>query len=37
MSSSSRKILRSVLHQLGTDEEPEEVVGSCVVIGSVVK
>jgi hypothetical protein len=36
MSSSSRKILRSVLHQLGTDEEPEEVVGSCDAIRSVI-
>jgi hypothetical protein len=34
-SSSSRKILRSGLRQLGTDEEPEEVAGSCDVIGSV--
>jgi hypothetical protein len=36
MSSSSRKILRSGLRQLGTDEEPEEVVGSCDVLGSVI-
>jgi hypothetical protein len=36
-SSSSRKILRSSLRQLGTDEEPEEVVGSCDVIRSVIK
>jgi hypothetical protein len=35
-SSSSRKILRSNLRQLGTDEEPEEVVGSCDVIESVI-
>jgi hypothetical protein len=35
-SSSSRKILRSGLRQLGTDEEPEEVAGSCDVIGSVI-
>jgi hypothetical protein len=35
-SSSSRKILRSGLRQLGADEEPEEVVGSCDVIGSVI-
>jgi hypothetical protein len=34
-SSSSRKILRSGLRQLGTDEEPEEVAGSCDVIGNV--
>jgi hypothetical protein len=34
--SSSRKILRSGLHQLGTDEEPEEVAGLCGVIGSVI-
>jgi hypothetical protein len=34
-SSSSRKILRSGLRQLGTDEEPE-VAGSCDVIGSVI-
>jgi hypothetical protein len=34
--SSSRKILRSGLRQLGTDEEPEEVVGSCDVIRSVI-
>jgi hypothetical protein len=31
-SSSSRKILRSALRQLGADEEPEEVAGSCDVI-----
>jgi hypothetical protein len=31
-SSSSRKILSRVLRQLGTDEEPEEVAGSCDVI-----
>jgi hypothetical protein len=30
------KILRSVLRQLGPDEEPEVVVGSCDVIGSVI-
>jgi hypothetical protein len=36
MSSSLRKILRSVLRQLGPDEEPEEVAGSCAVIGSVI-
>jgi hypothetical protein len=36
MSSSLRKILRSVLRQLGADEEPEEVAGSCDVIGSVI-
>jgi hypothetical protein len=35
-SSSSQKILRSGLRQLGADEEPEEVVGSCDVIGSVI-
>jgi hypothetical protein len=35
-SSSSRKILRSGLRQLGVDEEPEEVAGSCDVIGSVI-
>jgi hypothetical protein len=35
-SSSSRKILRSGLHQLGADEEPEEAAGSCDVIGSVI-
>jgi hypothetical protein len=35
-SSSSRKILRSDLCQLGPDEEPEEVVGSCDVIRSVI-
>jgi hypothetical protein len=34
-SSSSRKILRSGLRQLGAHEEPE-VVGSCDVIGSVI-
>jgi hypothetical protein len=28
-SSSSRKILRSGLRQLGADEEPEEVTGLC--------
>jgi hypothetical protein len=36
MSSSSRNILRSGLCQLGTDEEPEEVAGSCDVIGKVI-
>jgi hypothetical protein len=36
MSSLLRKILGSVLRQLGADEEPEEVVGSCAVIGSVI-
>jgi hypothetical protein len=35
-SSSSRKILRSGLCQLGADEEPEEVAGSCDVIRSVI-
>jgi hypothetical protein len=35
-SSSSRKILRSGLRQLGADEEPEEVAGSCDVIGKVL-
>jgi hypothetical protein len=35
-SSSSRKILRSGLRQLGADEEPEKFVGSCDVIGSVI-
>jgi hypothetical protein len=35
-SSSSQKILRSGLRQLGADEEPEEVVGLCDVIGKVV-
>jgi hypothetical protein len=35
-SSSLRKILRSVLRQLGPDEEPEDVAGSCAVIGSVI-
>jgi hypothetical protein len=34
--SSSRKILRSGLRQLETNEEPEEVTGSCDVIGSVI-
>jgi hypothetical protein len=34
-SNSSRKILRSGLPQLGADEEPKEVAGSCDVIGSV--
>jgi hypothetical protein len=34
--SSSRKILRSGLHQLGADEEPEKVAGSCDVIGKVI-
>jgi hypothetical protein len=33
-SSSSRKILRSGLCQLGTEEEPQEVAGSCDVIRS---
>jgi hypothetical protein len=33
--SSSQKILRSGLRQLGADEEPEEVAGTCDVIGSV--
>jgi hypothetical protein len=33
-SSSSRKILRSSLRQLGADEEPEKVAGSCDVIES---
>jgi hypothetical protein len=28
--------LRSGLRQLGTDEEPEEVAGSCDEIGSVI-
>jgi hypothetical protein len=36
-SSSSRKILRSGLRQLGADEEPEGVAGSCDVIGSVIR
>jgi hypothetical protein len=35
-SSSSWKILRSGLRQLGADEEPEEVAGSCEVIGKVI-
>jgi hypothetical protein len=35
-SSSLRKILRSVLRQLGPDEEPEEDAGSCAVIGNVI-
>jgi hypothetical protein len=35
-SSSSRKIPRSGLRQLGADEEPGEVAGSCDVIGSVI-
>jgi hypothetical protein len=35
-SSSSRKILRSGLRQLWADEEPEEVAGSCDVIGKVI-
>jgi hypothetical protein len=35
-SSSSGKILRSGLRQLGADEEPEEVAGSCDVIGSII-
>jgi hypothetical protein len=35
-SSSLRKILRSGLRQLGADEKPEEVAGSCDVIGSVI-
>jgi hypothetical protein len=35
-SSSSRKILRSGSRQLGADEEPEEVAGSCDVIGKVI-
>jgi hypothetical protein len=35
-SSSSRKILRSGLRQLGADEEPEEVAGTCDVIGNVM-
>jgi hypothetical protein len=35
-SSSSRRIHRSGLRQLGADEEPEEVAGSCDVIGSVL-
>jgi hypothetical protein len=34
-SSSSRKILRSGLRQLGADEEPE-VAGLCDIIGSVI-
>jgi hypothetical protein len=29
-------ILRSVLRQLGADEKPEEVAGSCDVIGTVI-
>jgi hypothetical protein len=36
MSSSLWKILRSGLRQLGADEEPEEVAGSCDAIGSVI-
>jgi hypothetical protein len=35
-SSSSRKILSSGLRQLGADEEPEGVAGSCDVIRSVI-
>jgi hypothetical protein len=35
-SSSSRKILRSGLCQLGAEEEPEEFAGSCDVIRSVI-
>jgi hypothetical protein len=35
-SSSSRKFLRSGLCQLGADEEPEEVAGSCDVIRIVM-
>jgi hypothetical protein len=35
-SRSSRKIIRSGLRQLGTDEEPEEVAASCDVIRSVI-
>jgi hypothetical protein len=35
-SSSSRKIHRSGLCRLGADEKPEEVAGSCDVIGSVI-
>jgi hypothetical protein len=35
-SSSLRKILRSVLRQLGADEEPEGVTGLCDVIESVI-
>jgi hypothetical protein len=34
--SSSRKILRSGLRQLGTAEEPEEVDGSCDISGNVI-
>jgi hypothetical protein len=34
--SSSRKLHRSGLRQLGADEEPEEVAGSCDVIGPVI-
>jgi hypothetical protein len=36
-SSSSRKILSSGLRQLGADEEPEGVTGSCDVNGSVIR
>jgi hypothetical protein len=36
-SSSSRKILSSGLCQLGAEEEPEEVAGSCDGIGSVIR
>jgi hypothetical protein len=36
MSSSSRKILRSGLRQLGADEEPEEVTGLCDITGNVL-
>jgi hypothetical protein len=35
-SSSSRKILRSGLRQLGPDEEPEEVTGLCDIIRKVL-
>jgi hypothetical protein len=35
-SSSSWKILRSGLRQLGADEEPEEGAGSCDVNGKVI-
>jgi hypothetical protein len=34
--SSSQKILGSGLRQLGADEEPEGVAGSCDVIRSVI-
>jgi hypothetical protein len=36
-SSSSRMILRNGFRQLGADEEPEEVAGSCDVNGKCYK